>query len=159
MFQISFAIKKVNILPPKGMSCVVRRLPTNLLCVHSVTILTYLCHLPQSIHRGFSTGLECALVSILLPSSPILINGTKPQMFKIKIFPHKARSRVLQEDVIPCRPPVPTRCELHIHLCSATCYSHLVRQVKWKRVIGEKVQIGSGYKWSLVSGRRSLLWR
>lgn len=88
MFQISFAIKKVNILPSKGMSCVVRRLPTNLLCVHSVTILTYLCHLPQSIHRGFSTGLECALVSILLPSSPILINGTKPQMFKIKIFPH-----------------------------------------------------------------------
>lgn len=95
-----------------------------------VTILTYLCHLPQSIHRGFSTGLECALVSILLPSSPILINDTKPQIFKIKIFPHKARSRVLQEDVIPCRPPVPTRCELHIHLCSATCYSHLVRQVK-----------------------------
>lgn len=167
MFQIALAFSKSKYFAPKGHelcgSQVTNQSVDNLLCVHYVTILTYLCHLPQSIHRGFSTGLNCALVSILLPSSPILINGTKPQMFKIKrksfIFPCKTRSRVLQEDVIPSRPPVPTRYELHIHLCSATCYSHLVRQVKWKRVIGEKVQIGSGCKWSLVSGRRSLLWR
>lgn len=133
MFQISFTFKK-ECFAPKGHelcgSQVTNQSVDNLLCVYYVTILTYLCHLPQSIHRGFSTSLECALVSILLPSSPILINGTKPQMFKIKIFPRKARFRVLQEDVIPCRPPAPTRCELHIHLCSATCYSHLVRQVK-----------------------------
>lgn len=131
----------------------------NLLWVHYVTILTYLCHLPQSIHRGFSTDLEWALVSIFLPSSPILIKYSKSKESKTIIFPRKTHSRVLQEHVIPCRPPVPTTCAFHIHLCSATCYSHLVRQVKWKRVIGEKVQIGSGYKWSLASGRRSLLWR
>ncbi len=133
----------------------------NLLCVHYVAILTYLCHLPQSIHRGFSTDLEWALVCIFLPSSPILIKYSKSKESKTLIFPRKTHSRVLQEHVIPCRPPVPTTCAFHIHFCSATCYSHLVRQVKWKRVIGEKVQIGSVelHKWSLVSGRRSLLWR
>lgn len=87
------------------------------------------------------------------------ISYSKSKESKTLIFPRYTHSWVLQERVIPCRPPVPTTCAFHIHLCSATCYSHLVRQMKWKRVIGEKEQIGSGYKWSLVSGRRSLLWR
>lgn len=89
----------------------------NLLCVHYVAILTYLCHLPQSIHRGFSTDLEWALVSIFLPSSPILIKYSKSKESKTLIFPRKTHSRVLQEHVIPCRPPVPTTCAFHIHLC------------------------------------------
>ncbi len=112
----SFRVSKSKHFAPKGTWAVwACMLPSNLLCVHYVTILTYLCHLPQSIHRGFSTDLEWALVCIFLPSSPILIKYSKSKESKTLTCPRKTHSRVPPR---ACYSIVGHRFPQHVHFTS-----------------------------------------